>query len=124
MINTEIEELRKFIIRECQVKSTFGMRDLAPDEYPHVQIIPNQNFTVFAFAGQGQSGSFPVQLKIIVDRKQEREAIAILEKLFCKLGQFTRCKGHEAGDAGQPQYTDNTYEITLPFNLRYLTQGI
>jgi hypothetical protein len=114
------DELKTFIGRNCSVKASFGLRDITPDEYPHVQIIPNSDFSISHLAAWDVSLSLSVTLKIIVDRKAEHEALSILMRLLDKLREFKQKEGDTFGDGGTMTYEENIFSISIPYRLRYI----
>lgn len=120
MIYTEIEKLMKDITQGCKVTVHFGDKDAGPDDYPLIQLIPDQSFTLSTITGAAFL-DFPVTIKIINGRTEEIETLKVLDNLLCTLLDKYECQGHTFGEGGTPTYTDNTYEITIPFVLKQTT---
>jgi len=104
--------------KKVKVNVSFGNKDHGSEDYPLIQIIPDESFTI---SNTYESMiNYTVTLKIIVARNNELEGLEVLERLLCNLDNFAKCGGHEIGGDGESSYTTNTYEITLPFTFKII----
>lgn len=118
MIFKEIQALKQQISVKTKINCYIGNDDYGPDDYPLITIIPDQAFVIFK-KNNAHTFDFPVTLKTIVSRKNEADALDVLERLMCALDDYGRCPGHEISeDGGGAEYTANTYELKIIYNLK------
>ena len=117
MILKEIDNLIKYVQLKAATTTSFGDIDLGVDDYPHISIIPISNINIVEASSDDNYVGFQLNIKITVSRKNERDAIAILEKLLNSLPQFG-CGKHMIGESGTAEYTQNTYTITLQYLIK------
>jgi len=129
MIQTEIDSLLNTITSYVNVNASFGNKDLGVDDYPHVHVIPNQSVTFGKIGGENQSGYFSVLITIKTAIQNdtdgaERQAIEILEKLLEKLPAHSGCYDRKFQGNATCEYLENLYQISLPYNLKFMTIGV
>jgi len=122
MIFDELFNLRQFLVNRLKVNVRIGNTDLSSNEYPIVQILPNEEMTVHNMNERMTTLDMPINLKIIVDENNEVKAFEMLDKMLRELNQFTAEKGHTLEGAISPEYVDEkkTYEINVSYNLKLL----
>ena len=122
MIFDELFNLRQFLVNRLKVNVRIGNTDLSSNEYPIVQILPNEEMTVHNMNERMVTLDMPINLKIIVAETNEVKAFEMLDKMLRELNQFASEKGHALEGAISPEYVDEkkTYEINVSYNLKLL----
>ena len=54
--------------------------------------------------------------------QNDLDGLEVLLRLLRVLNNFNVHKGHKIGEVGTPEYTDNTYEISLLYNMMISTE--
>ena len=122
MIFDELYNLRQFLINRLKVNVRIGNTDIGTTEYPIVQILPNEEITVHNVNEKATVLDLPINLKIIVDEKNEVKAFETLDKMLRETNQFSKEKGHSFEGTVTPEYVEEkkTYEINVSYNLKLL----
>ena len=118
----EIDDLVNYISKNAVVNCKFGNTNPEPGSYPIVMVIPDQEFSFYWQTETISFQTFPVTCKIVANREDERDALEVLLRLFRCLNNFKAYKGHIIGETGEPEYTDNTYEIKVSYELKISTE--
>jgi hypothetical protein len=68
--------------------------------------------------------NIPLQLRIIVAKENEYDALEVLERLYLKINQFNPHKGHELALTSTPEYIEDTktFEISVLYMLKLMIQ--
>uniref|UniRef100_A0A6M3M742 Tail protein n=1 Tax=viral metagenome TaxID=1070528 RepID=A0A6M3M742_9ZZZZ len=121
MILKELDELERFIQIKTACRTSFGDEDLATDDLPCIKIIPVPSFAVNMISKNDYDVQYTLQLQIVVQRKSEKTAIALLEKLLTSLPDFHPEKGHVISNSGSANYDQNNYLINTFFSIKVIT---
>ena len=118
MILSEIDQFVRFVQLKTGTSVSFGDIDLGADDLPHIKILPVSSVGIFQMSPNDNAVQFQLTVTIIANRKDERTAITILEKLLTCLPDYHRQYGHSILDGGTMRYDQNTYEITTVLTLK------
>lgn len=124
MMYDDIEDLRLYLGENVGIYCHIGMKDFDPKQYPLIQILPDQTMTITTFNTKSSSIDIPLTVKVIADRYAEKKVFYYAESVIKKINQYNDEKGHRLiqGEDITPEYTDNTYELTLPYVLKLIIQ--
>jgi hypothetical protein len=122
MIFDELFNLRQFLVNRLKINVRIGNANISNTEYPIVQILANEEMTAHNMNEMLVTLDMPVNLKIIVDEKNEVKAFEMLDKMLREVNQFSKEKGHNLEGTITPEYVDEkkTYEINVSYNLKLL----
>lgn len=118
----ELDELEKYINRNVKVNCGFGDKDIKPDQYPYIQIIPALTMNLHRQDKKSVMLRFPVDLKIMVSRDNELEALEVFQRLLKKINQFNEFRNHSIGEDIEPEYLESVYALRVPFILNLVIQ--
>jgi hypothetical protein len=118
----EISELEIFITKNIGVNCGFGDKDITPEQYPYIKILPDLTITPYEHSFKAYTLQLPLTLKIIASRDNELEVLEVFQKIVKKINQFNDYRGHEIVAPIEPEYLDNTFELSVPFNLKLIIQ--
>jgi len=124
MIVSEIRDLEKYINSTVKAKCEFTNRDVGSSEYPFIKILMVEEFEIFNKNIKTLITDLPLELRIIVAKGDEYEALEVLERLYQKINQYNPEKGNSLEGTGTSEYIEETktFEISLLYNLKLLIQ--
>ena len=105
-----------------------GINDFGPDEYPVIQVTVDNDMSFTSFSTTSVTLLIGINIKIINCRDGERKSLDILETTLKTINQYDCQKGNRIGTRSDnittgvitAEYTDNTYEITIPYTIQQL----
>lgn len=118
MILEEIEGLIGHFRAEAKCNVSFGLRDLTPDDYPHLSVIPAGDVAVPTKQDRLNTLTMALQLRVTVSRTNERDALTVFERVVKAANGYHQSKGHTMAETGTAEYGDNTFSISLPFIIK------
>ena len=115
---------QRHINNNIKVKCIFGERDSSPSEYPVIQVRMVDDFDIFRGNEKLLTQDLPLQLRIIVSKENEYDALEVLDRLYQKMNQFNPHKGNMFEGTGTPEYVEETktFEISIPYTLKLMIQ--
>ena len=114
----EIDALLGHIRTSAKVNTSFGARALTPQDYPHVQVVPDGQIAVSNNRETMASVQLTVSVKVIGSRENERDTLAVFGRIIQALNTFHQSKGHQLSGEGTQEYGTDTFTITLPYIIK------
>jgi hypothetical protein len=115
MITEEIDALVGHIRTTAKINTSFGLRDLTPQDYPHAQLVPGGPIEMSNNRATMSSVSLTVNIRIICSRENEREALVAYERVLQALNTYHQSKGHRVSGEGTQEYGPDTFIIVIPY---------
>ena len=112
------------------VNVLLGPTDFGPGEYPAIQVTLDRDMSFTSFNTHASTLFVGANIKIVNSRDGERKSLDILEKTLAMINQYDCEKGNRVGTRTDnittgtitAEYTDNTYEITIPYSIQQAIQ--
>ena len=125
MIN-DLRNLQQYIASACKVPCEIAIKDTGAEENSlgMVFISSGDDFRLDRASSQACDISINFEIRIVVGRKNNIKGYEILERLLQNLGGFAEQHGHRLTGSGRMEYTDNTFEISVPYTMHLHTQKI
>lgn len=107
----------------CNVK--LGEQDIDPGEYPLIIITPDEPSTIDVPKNVNLvSYQFGMKIKLVDTREPETliKTLSMFDKFVESINNFQPQRGHLLDEDFTPEYTDNTYEVTFRYLMKFQRQ--
>ena len=103
----------------------FGTGDFKPSQYPLIQLLPDQGIDFTSMNTNMVNIDIGMNIKIIVDKERELTAFNVLVQTLKTINELNDNCGNMLDPDGSitTEYTDNTYEISIPYIIKALIQN-